>query len=468
MDHTPHMPGWRVTGILFSDRAGTVYEICREHDPSVRATLKVISIPSSSAEIRKQLEKGCTEDALHNFYLEQGRNISEELELLRQMQENGAVTGCEELKVEAHPGGIGCRLLIRSPLLTPVSEYALTHPMSDDEIIHMGLDICDALMLCAKEQITHGAIEPGSIFVTADGHFKLGNFGAAKISDAGTDAYSYMAPEVYSRRPTHSSSDLYALGLVMYELLNGGCLPFSDVPTGQITAEQRSRALTQRISGTPVPRPVGGTNMLQEAVLTACPYDPEQRFSTAAALRGALLASRASAQSMPSAPVDVFDPVPTPWVYTTDQAPYMPKPEEYLSEPAAYIAPSEEKIDTPVSVVSSPEVSMPKTELYVPKSETSAKPMSTPAVCEPLTYEADENAPTIGPFSDPDYEAYDPYDTYSEEPYSTHGKASGKKGFTVLWISLIVLGVLILTVGGYLLWDTLSSGSVYDLPITLP
>ena len=145
MDRTPHLPGWRVLGMLYSDKAGVVYEICQEHDPAVRASLKVISIPSSSADIHKQLEKGCTRESLHKFYLDQAKNITDELSLLKRMQEEGAIVGCEEIRAVPHPEGVGCQLLIRSPLLMSLPEYAAQHPLSRDDLLYLGLDICDAL-----------------------------------------------------------------------------------------------------------------------------------------------------------------------------------------------------------------------------------------------------------------------------------------------------------------------------------
>jgi serine/threonine protein kinase len=105
------------------------------------------------------------------------------------------------------------------------------------------------------QNLIHGDIKPGSIFVHHDATCRLGSFG---LSSSRSDAFSqtrlavsggtpaYMSPEHTTRtqRPVDSRSDLYSLGMVLYELLTGR-LPFelgrTIRPTGRTTILPRRR-----------------------------------------------------------------------------------------------------------------------------------------------------------------------------------------------------------------------------------
>ena len=97
---------------------------------------------------------------------------------------------------------------------------------SEAETVKIGMDICNALELCQKAKIIHRDIKPSNIFVNANGDYKLGDFGIAKVLSGATSGmskkgtYSYMAPEIYKCEPANYTSDIYSLGVVLYKLLN--------------------------------------------------------------------------------------------------------------------------------------------------------------------------------------------------------------------------------------------------------
>lgn len=97
-------------------------------------------------------------------------------------------------------------------LVHPV--YLSSHPMSEDDVIRLGKDICHALSLCHEAGIIHRDIKPQNIFVSKWGSFKLGDFGIARtmpgsgsvLSFKGT--ISYMAPETFKMLNTDARSDI--------------------------------------------------------------------------------------------------------------------------------------------------------------------------------------------------------------------------------------------------------------------
>jgi eukaryotic-like serine/threonine-protein kinase len=98
------------------------------------------------------------------------------------------------------------------------------------EVVDLGIQICDALQYAHQHGVVHRDLKPSNLMIGADGKVKLTDFGIAKDLDAtqltgtgrtlGTAAY--MAPEqIRGTPPVSHKTDLYALGVVFYQLLVG-------------------------------------------------------------------------------------------------------------------------------------------------------------------------------------------------------------------------------------------------------
>ncbi|WP_133150706.1 serine/threonine-protein kinase, partial [Frankia canadensis] len=92
----------------------------------------------------------------------------------------------------------------------------------------VGLAACAALRCAHDGGILHRDVKPDNMLFTADGLLKVTDFGIAKLVGASGAAPStfvgtpvYMAPEQFDGRPLGPACDLYALGVVLYELLSG-------------------------------------------------------------------------------------------------------------------------------------------------------------------------------------------------------------------------------------------------------
>ncbi|HXW04195.1 MAG TPA: protein kinase [Vicinamibacterales bacterium] len=152
----------------------------------------------------------------------------------------------------------------------------LEGPLPIDQVVTYAAQICDALDAAHKKQIVHRDLKPGNILVTRSG-VKLLDFGLAKHApaDAGEDGptgvvtqdgvvmgtLQYMSPEQLEGRTVDARSDIYSLGLVLYEMVTG----------------KRAFPPTDRA---PLEPPA-----LERVVKTCLARDPDARWQTAREVR---------------------------------------------------------------------------------------------------------------------------------------------------------------------------------------
>ncbi|HEY7638843.1 MAG TPA: serine/threonine-protein kinase [Steroidobacteraceae bacterium] len=117
----------------------------------------------------------------------------------------------------------------------PLDRYCDRQQLGLRERLQLFLDICGAVQYAHQNLVVHRDLKPANILVTAEGAPKLLDFGIAKLLDAGEAAAAmaltrmndrlltpeYASPEQILGRPVTTASDVYALGVVLYELLTG-------------------------------------------------------------------------------------------------------------------------------------------------------------------------------------------------------------------------------------------------------
>jgi serine/threonine protein kinase/tetratricopeptide (TPR) repeat protein/TolB-like protein len=117
---------------------------------------------------------------------------------------------------------------------TPLDEYCDNHKLSIDERLRLFCKVCEAVSYAHQRLIIHRDLKPGNILVTADGTVKLLDFGIAKLMNPEAAATlvvtrtgqramtpEYASPEQVRGEPLTNATDIYSLGVVLYELLTG-------------------------------------------------------------------------------------------------------------------------------------------------------------------------------------------------------------------------------------------------------
>ena len=166
----------------------------------------------------------------------------------------------------------------------PITRYAQQHTLSERQRLTLFLRVCRAVESAHRALIVHRDLKPSNVLVTAEGEMKLLDFGIAKLLDDTEDATrtrhhaltpAYAAPEQFTPGAITTATDVYALGVLLRELLTG---------ERSATADTGS---TANAAGVVQPRSRQARKLrgdLANIVAKATAPEPERRYGSGGAL----------------------------------------------------------------------------------------------------------------------------------------------------------------------------------------
>jgi eukaryotic-like serine/threonine-protein kinase len=265
---------WRITGRIGRGGMGEVYEATRaEGDFEQRVAIKLLQHAASDQSDRFQAER----QILARF----------EHPGIARLYDGGVSPDGRPYMVMEFVDG------------RPITAYATQVGLTLRARLELFVQVCEAVAYAHRNLIVHRDLKPSNILVNAAGQVKLLDFGIAKPMDqeraeltaAAPMTLSCAAPEQLAGKPVTTATDVYALGLLLFELLTGDH-PWKDADT---PVQQALRTVSQRpapipsrtaeaVADAPVPaRLIRGD--LDAIVAKALRVEPTHRYATVEALK---------------------------------------------------------------------------------------------------------------------------------------------------------------------------------------
>ena len=262
---------WRVQALIGRGGSGEVYRVVRDDDSFEQtAALKLLRTADDPEELQR---------------------FAAERRLLARLQDPAIA---RLIDGGAHGGRLYAVLELVEGL--PIDQHAAALPVR--ERVALFEKVVSAVASAHAQLVVHRDLKPGNVFVNAQGEVRLLDFGIAKLAEPGgaregsdpTLALrltpAYCAPEQLQAQPVGPAADVYALGVMLYQLLTGA-LPWALHGSGVQQAVQRLHG-AEAVEPPSRRVPAAQAGLLRgdlDAIVAQCLRPrPEQRYSTAAAL----------------------------------------------------------------------------------------------------------------------------------------------------------------------------------------
>ena len=304
---SPLLDGF-VMGSPISSHDGVVCCPAMKADSDDKYIVKIISIPASQVKLDALLLAGAfhDRDSALAYFRELADGVVEEAVLLQRLSRLEGFLPYENWQVVPMENGeTGYDIYLVGTYRPTLERHLRRKPMTHLGAVNLGLDLCAALAVCRRSGYLYVDLKPGNIFICDDHEYRIGDLGFIDLSSLAyaslPEKYlsAYTAPEITDAYSAlNETLDIYAAGLVLYQVYNNGILPFE----GRAPAEE-------------LPPPEYADYEMAEIIAKACAVNPEDRWQSPVEMGQALVAymQRNSIDDTPIVPPAIpVEPDPEP------------------------------------------------------------------------------------------------------------------------------------------------------------
>lgn len=298
-----------------------------------RYMVKIISIPASESQLEALLLTGaCTDEAQAlSYFKELAEDAAKEVHVLQRLGELEGFDGHLKCEIKQMDHGIGYEVYLLSRYKRSLTTLMRKEPLTHLAAVNLGLDLCAALTACRRLGYLYVDLKPENIFFTENQGYRIGDLGFIPLCSLPyaslPEKYRsrYTAPEISDAMSSlNDTMDIYALGLILYQVFHNGQLPFDGFAPAK-----------------PLPTPAYADYEMADIILKACAPDPKDRWQDPAQMGQALI-NYMQRNSVNATPI-----IPPPIVITEpeDAAADFLSEEENDAEMAPLLADLPEEVD---------------------------------------------------------------------------------------------------------------------------
>lgn len=288
--HTALLTNMEIVDCL-SRRGGTAVYRVKSTKSEQMYVLKHISVPETQRQVDALILTGAAADheAAQAYYQQVVTDYQTELETLEKLANTPNLSGFRSYEIKPKEDGVGFDVYLLAEYWTTLEQYRADTELTHAGVVNLAIDLCNALMELRQAGLIHRNVKPSNIYLS-QGHFMLGDMGIAPVEELKYCAMPesmlspYSAPELFQlMADVNQTVDLYAVGLILYRIYNGGHAPLEDEKT---SAKQADKL---RITGQELPAPMFADYEMAEIIRKACSFQPADRYQTPEEMKKALV-----------------------------------------------------------------------------------------------------------------------------------------------------------------------------------
>lgn len=293
---SPLLDGFAI-GAPLSDHDGVQCCPAMKENSDEKYIVKIISVPASQVQLEALLLAGAYKNPAEamDYFKEVAEGIVKEAELLRKLSKLEGFLPYDAWQiVPMEDNRLGYQVYLVSPYKQSLEKFMRRNPMTHLAAVNLGLDLCAAMAICRRAGRVCVDLKPSNIFVSEDKEYRIGDLGFVSQKPMKYTALpskyisAYTAPELLDPMASlNATADIYATGMILYQIYNNGVLPFEDHAAAEV-----------------YPTPEYADYEIAEIIMKAIAPKPEDRWESPIAMGQALVAymQRNSINDVPIVP----------------------------------------------------------------------------------------------------------------------------------------------------------------------
>lgn len=232
-----------------------------------RYIVKILSIPASSVQLDALLLTGAYPTPAHalEYFRERAEEVLQEVEVLNRLHAMEGFLPFTHAEIRKDEEHAAYQVYLISPYKRSLERQMQLDPLTHLGAVNLGLDLCAALAICRRAGYLYIDLKPSNVFITPNQGYRISDLGFVALNSLKYASYpeqyrsAYTAPEIADAMSAlNKRIDIYALGLILYQVYNNGELP-------------------AEVGGV-LPPPTYADYEMAEIILKACDPDPDKRW----------------------------------------------------------------------------------------------------------------------------------------------------------------------------------------------